>query len=257
MEKKDLPIGFFDSGIGGLSVLAHASKELPSENFIYYGDNKNAPYGTKSETEIQDLSLACGKFLYEKGVKAIVMACNTATSAAVLRMREFYRVPVISIEPAVKPAVLETSGNVLVMATPATLAQERYRLLVSRLNCLDRVINLPCPGLVELIETLDFESPVLTEYLAQKLTPLIGQNITGIVMGCTHYSFVSQKIADIAEGLFGSPVQIFDGMYGMTRQLKRVLAENNLLRDASPRTISYYSSSGEDTAKTFSTLVEK
>ena len=104
MKDRKLPIGFFDSGVGGLSVMKHAMKVLPTENFIYYGDDANAPYGTRTEEEIKELSLACGEFLYQKGVKAIVMACNTATSIAVYKMREKYQIPVISIEPAVKPA---------------------------------------------------------------------------------------------------------------------------------------------------------
>ena len=135
MYRRRMPIGFFDSGIGGLSVLMCAMRELPREKFIYYGDNLHAPYGSKTEAEIKELSLECGKFLYEKGVKAIVMACNTATSASVKLMRDLYNMPVISIEPAVKPACeAQGNGKVLVMATHATIAQQRYRALLSRLG---------------------------------------------------------------------------------------------------------------------------
>ena len=120
------PIGFFDSGVGGISVLKTAWRLMPYENYIYYGDNINAPYGEKTEEQIKALSLAAGGFLFAKGVKAIVMACNTATSAAVKIMREKYNIPVVSMEPAVKPALLASGeGKVLVLATPATVTQAR------------------------------------------------------------------------------------------------------------------------------------
>jgi len=259
MQKKDLPIGFFDSGIGGLSVLKYATEQMPNEHFIYYGDNANAPYGTKQEGEIQELSLGCGEFLYNKGVKAIVMACNTATSAAVYMMRDKYRIPVVSIEPAVKPAVEACGdGKILVLATPATITQERYHQLIKRLGCTDRVINMPCPGLVELIETGDFSSPEIDRYIADKFEGLKGQLISGIVMGCTHYSFISDKIKKIADEMLAGDKVIYDGMYGTVRHLRHVLEENGLINDGGgPRTVEYYSSANGGTLELFRKIMER
>ena len=127
MPKDCRPIGFFDSGMGGISVLKTAYQKMPNENYIYYGDSANAPYGNKTEAQIKKLSLDAGKALFDMGVKAIVMACNTATSAAVILMREKYNIPVISMEPAVRPALAASAkGKVLVLATPATVSQSRY-----------------------------------------------------------------------------------------------------------------------------------
>lgn len=247
MNQRELPIGFFDSGIGGVSVLAHAVSILKNEDYIYWGDNANAPYGNKSEDEIMALSLACGEALMEKGVKALVMACNTATSISVKMLRERYQVPVISIEPAVKPAIENCAhGKVLVMATPATISQQRYQNLVARLGCRSRVIDMPCGGLVERIEPGDFTAPEIREYLHQKFAPLRGEEISGIVVGCTHYSFISDAIADVAKEYFLGNCEIFDGMFGMVRQLKRVLEQQGLrsTRNRSGK-VTFFSSAGE------------
>ena len=243
MQKNRLPIGFFDSGIGGLSVLKHAMRELPEEKFIYYGDTLHAPYGNKSEEEIKELSMACCKFLCDKGVKAIVMACNTATSVSVRQMREQYRLPVISIEPAIKPAFeARKQGKILVMATPATIAQQRYRDLVDRLQCGHAVINMPCGGLVEILEQGDFEDPRIEVYLREKFATLKDTCIDGIVMGCTHYSFIARKIQRLAEDYFTGEKVVYDGMYGTVRQLGRVLQAEGLVTDQPGQTLSLYSS---------------
>lgn len=243
MLKKELPIGVFDSGIGGLSVLRHAVSVLPNEDFIFYGDNKNAPYGTRSEEEIKELSLECCRFLYDKGVKAIVMACNTATSASVKLMRELFGLPVISIEPAVKPAYEnKKDGKIIVMATPATISQSRYKELCKRVGCAESVIDIPCNGLVELLEDGDFEKPQIDDYIRNKFNDITDSKIDGIVMGCTHYSFISEKIRSIAQEMFEGELAIYDGMYGMVRQLKRILEQDNLLRENGNGIIEYYSS---------------
>ncbi len=249
MQKKEMPIGFFDSGVGGLSVLRHALSELPNESFIFYGDDLNAPYGTKSEDAIKELSLACCKFLYEKGVKAIVMACNTATSASVKMARETFGLPVISIEPAVKPAYENRKdGKILVMATPATISQTRYKELCRRVGCEDYVINVPCRGLAELLENGDFDNCAVREYIYRKLEPIREEKIDGIVIGCTHYSFISDQIKEVASGLFGGMLAIYDGMYGTVRQLKRVLQKEDLLRQDGKQNIEFYSSKKESIA---------
>lgn len=251
MNSKNLPIGFFDSGVGGLSVLKHALTKLPQENFIFYGDDANAPYGTRSEEEIRKLTLACGEFLYEKGVKAIVMACNTATSIAVREMRERYRIPVISIEPAVKPAFENRkNGEIIVMATPATISQNRFKELKKRIGCEKYVIDLPCDGLVELVEPGDFHNPEIKSYLKKKLSSLKGREIDGIVVGCTHYSFVSEQIAAVAAEYFTGACKLYDGMYGMVNHLKHVLEQENLLNDSGKGNVELYSSL-ESSTETF------
>ncbi len=244
MENRRRPIGFFDSGVGGLSVLRHAISQLPNEDFIYFGDDKNAPYGVRSEDEIRELSLKCGEFLYNKGVKMIVVACNTATSVSIRNMRELYDMPILSMEPAVKPALgaLEDDGKVLVMATPATISQQRYNLLLERLDCKDKVINMKCAGLAALIEKGDLQSQELLDYLDGILSPLKGERIDAIVMGCTHYSFVSETIRRIAKKYVIGKAEIHDGMYGVVRHLKRTLEERELVNDAGSGKVELYSS---------------
>ena len=242
------PVGFFDSGIGGITVLKEALKLLPNENYIYYGDNKNAPYGEKTEEEVQNLTMACGEFLYEKGVKAIVMACNTATSTAVNTMREKFNIPVISMEPAVKPAVASLkNGKVLVLATPVTVSQTRYKKLLSTVGSEERVISAGCSGLVELIESGDFESKDIDQYLERRLKEFDDMEIDAIVLGCTHYTFLKDKIAKYARSHFKNDASILDGNNGTVRQLKHVLEENKLLNTQNMKgKVKFYSSLEQD-----------
>lgn len=232
MEKNNLPIGFFDSGVGGISVMAHAANLMPNESFIYYGDDANAPYGSKSEDEIRELSFACGEFLYKQGVKAMVMACNTATSTCVQLIRDSYNLPVISMEPAVKPASEEVEGDILVMATAATLSQKRYHRLVDRIGCRSRTVDLPMEKLAGLLEQGDMNSPQVVNYIREKLSDLKGRKFDAVVIGCTHYSFVSEIIKRCVDEELGCDVRLFDGMYGTVRQLGNVLKQNGLLADA-------------------------
>ncbi len=253
-----MPVGFFDSGVGGLSVLCHAVSQMPNENFIYYGDSANAPYGTKTEDEIKNLAMQCGEFLFKKGVKAIVMACNTATSASVKRMREEYQLPVVSIEPAVKPASLSgNEGKILVMATPATISGQRYNGLVDRIGCRDRILDLPCGGLVELLETGDFDNPEIERYIRRKFSRISGEKIGSIVIGCTHYSFVSQTIEKIAKEMLDGKCEIFDGMYGTVRQLQKVLCDNRLDGSKKGGAIEIFSSGGEAALAIYRDIVKK
>ena len=237
------PIGFFDSGLGGLSVLKTAHRLLPGENYIYFGDNLNAPYGEKSEEEIKKLTLnACG-FLYDKGVKAIVIACNTATSAAVIMMRETYNIPVISMEPAVKPALQgRREGNVLVLATPATVSQARYLGLIERLNAHSEVISVGCGGLVELIEEGRTDEDSIHAYLSKQLAFLDGQAIGAVVLGCTHYSFAEAAIKSYIDKITRTDCPVFDGRHGTARQLQRVLESQNLLCHGNEGHIQFYAS---------------
>ncbi len=247
MSDKCKPIGFFDSGIGGISVLKTASAIMPNENYIYYGDNNNAPYGDKSEAQIKELSLAAGDFLFSKGVKAIVMACNTATSASVKIMREKYNIPVISMEPAVKPALsVVGKGKVLVLATPATVSQARYLGLIERLGANNKVVSLGCGGLVELIEEGRTDEKSVHSYLQGKMPCLDGQEIDAVVLGCTHYSFVENEIKDFFDNAYHKNFQIFDGRHGTARQLQRVLKQRDILCEKTFKGSISFFSSGQD-----------
>lgn len=224
------PIGFFDSGVGGISVLKTAYQLLPNENYIYYGDNANSPYGEKNENEIKTLSLEAGRFLYSKGAKAIVIACNTATSAAVKAMRDELNIPVISMEPAVKPALTEIKdGKVLVLATAATVSQERYLSLLKRLDALDKVISVGCSGLVEMIESGKTDTDSIHEYLKKRLKPLGGIKVDSVVIGCTHYSFVEKEMMSYIRKTYNDKCRSYDGRFGTVNQLKRILCDNKII----------------------------
>ena len=224
-----MPIGFLDSGVGGLSVMREAIKIMPNENYIYFGDSKNAPYGVKPTKEIRDLTFNVVDFLIEKGIKGLVVACNTATSAAVSELRRVYPdIPLVGIEPAIKPAVeLNRSGKILIMATPMTIKQEKFNLLLNKYKEKAEIVPIPCAGLMEFIEDGILSGEELEEYLEEKLSIYDKSEISSIVLGCTHYPFVKDVIAKIV----GSNVIIMDGGEGTAREIKRRLREKNLLTD--------------------------
>lgn len=259
MSDNNSPIGFFDSGVGGISVLKAAFNLMPFENYIYYGDNANAPYGERSESEIKALSLAAGRFLFEKGVKAIVIACNTATSAAVNQMREEFNIPVISMEPAVRPALAEVKeGKILVLATPATVTQERYKKLLERLEAGNSVLSVGCSGLVELIEAGRTGQSDIDAYLDKKLSNIKDIHIGAIVIGCTHYSFVSKEIKSYIDRTFNTDCRVFDGKEGTVYHLRHVLEDNNMLRGNSESGIvQFFTSGGEEFLINFKELFDK
>lgn len=234
-------IGFFDSGVGGLTVLKTAMALLPGENFIYYGDTENAPYGSKETEEIQKLTQKGIEFLLGKGVKALVIACNTATSAAVDHTRNVLRIPVISMEPAIKPALAAVEGAVLMMATPSTVARTRYQQLLARFDEQGRVINLPCPYLASEIEKSLFTPGRIRAHLEELLAPYQEAGVEAVVLGCTHYVLVKHLVQEIMPY-----AQVFDGNEGTARRLAAVLAEKNLLSagaGAQKGTVALYSSS--------------
>lgn len=221
------PVGFFDSGVGGLSVLKEAVKVLPNENFIYFGDSKNAPYGIKSVDEVKKLTFNAVEFLLNKKVKAVVIACNTATSAAIEDLRSCYNfMPIIGIEPALKPAVeLNKKGKIIIMATPMTLAEAKFNNLMKSFESKADIEPLPCAGLVELIEKGVLEGDAVNSYLRDKLNPYLHRGISSIVLGCTHYPFIKNELSKIV----GKGTSIIDGSLGTVKQLKRQLAKSNLL----------------------------
>ena len=226
MDKKNLPIAVFDSGVGGISVLRELIKCMPEENYLYFGDSANAPYGNRTTEEVKELTLNAAKMLYDRGIKALVVACNTATAAAITTLREIYQdIVVIGIEPALKMATDRfPTGNVGIMATQVTLREEKLDQLVERFPEA-KVERIPAPGLVELVEQGKAESAETEALLGDILSPYIGQ-LDAIVLGCTHYPFVRETVRKI----LGDHVKILDGGEGTARQTKRCLEENGWLR---------------------------
>lgn len=227
MDKACQPIGVFDSGVGGISVLRELVAWMPNENYIFYGDSRNAPYGIKTLKEVQELTCADAEYLRKQGVKALVVACNTATSAAIQILREKYHdMPVIGIEPALKPAVLSKAHpRVLVMATPMTLREEKFRRLMLRYEQEAEIVRLPCPGLVEFIERGELKGPGLEHFLRELFAAQKEHPVDSVVLGCTHYPFVKKMIREI----LGAETAIFDGGEGTARETKRRLSEEGLL----------------------------
>jgi len=218
------PIGFFDSGVGGLSVLKYALTVMPEENYIYFGDSLNAPYGTKSREDVFSLTENAINSLIKQGVKAIVIACNTATSIAVDELRKKINIPIISMEPAIKPALEQTKGNVLLLATQVTVSSERVNALIKRYDVDNRVIKVTCQQLAQKIEEAVFSESDIDAYLSELLYPYSNINITAIVLGCTHYPFVKDKILN---ALCKDNIKIFDGIDGTISHLKEILIKNN------------------------------
>ena len=225
---KNAPIGVLDSGVGGISVLRELVKILPGEDFLYYGDSKNAPYGTKKVEEVVKYVLSASEFLLNKGAKALVVACNTATSVAIPVLREKYRdIPVIGIEPALKPAALSSSHpTVLVMATPMTLEQEKFNTMMRRYEEMASIIKVPCPGLVEKIESGILEGEEIDSYLAEKFAPYKETKIDAVVLGCTHYPLIRPAVEKALP-----QAKVFDGGEGTAKQTKNRLAEVELLSE--------------------------
>ena len=226
---RNMPVGVFDSGLGGISVLRECVKELPKENFIYYGDSANAPYGTRTKKEIQELSLQAADFLMEKGIKALLVACNTASSIAGEILREKYpEFIIVEIEPALKPAVTDfPGGRIVVMATPTTLREEKFSSLLGRYSEAAEICKLPCPGLPEFVERGELDSIALENYLQETMAQVKEKPIDAIVLGCTHYPFVEKMIKKVA----GYKTIIYDGSGGTARQLRRRLDSLNLLNN--------------------------
>ena len=218
------PIGMFDSGVGGISVLREAVRQLPHERFIFFGDTKNAPYGTKTKEEVLSLSRRIVEMLLDEGCKAIVIACNTATSAAAATLRaEYADLPIIGMEPALKPAsLLHQDGIVLSLATPGTIAGEKYAHLYALYG--EGVVSMPCKGLMEFAERGELDSKDLHAYLKALFQSYQDKKVEAVVLGCTHYVFLKRAIQR-----FFPDTPLIDGNEGTVRQLTRRLAEMDLL----------------------------
>ena len=243
-DKALCPIGVLDSGVGGISVLRELVKLLPGEDFLYYGDSANAPYGTKEAGEVIRLTMKAADFLLKKEAKALVVACNTATSAAIPILRETYpEIPIIGIEPALKPAVLgKDHPNVFVMATPMTLQREKFSNMMHAYEKTAHITKVPCEGLVELIEKGTLDGEELVSYLKEKFAPYEKEKIDAVVLGCTHYPLIKEVICRVLPH-----AAIYDGGYGTAKQTKKRLEESGLL---SPRQkggkVLFFNSKGTD-----------
>lgn len=221
------PVGVFDSGVGGLSVLGEIRDLLPDESLLYVADCGHIPYGEKSPEFIRERCLTIAQFFRTQGAKALVLACNTATAAAGAQLREHYPDwPIVGMEPAVKPAAAATrSGVVGVLATTGTLQSAKFAALLDRFAGNVRVVTQPCPGLVELIEAGDLHSPILRALVHSYVEPLLAEGCDTIILGCTHYPFLKPVLRE----MIPESISLIDTGHAVARQLQRLLAERDLL----------------------------
>lgn len=234
------PVGIFDSGLGGLSVLRAVRALLPAERLVYVADSRYAPYGQRDDDFIADRTLAIGEWLAAQGAKALVVACNTATAQSIERVRERLSIPLVGVEPGIKPAALQSRTRVAgVLATQVTLRSARFQALVERHAGDLRVLCQPGHGLVEAVERCDTGSPELLALLRGYLTPMLDAGADTLVLGCTHYPFLDTAIRSIV----GERVTLIDTSVAIARQLERVLAQHGLLAgaDAAPGDVRFCS----------------
>ena len=227
------PVGIFDSGIGGLSVLRHIRQQLPGEALCYFADAGFAPYGDRSEQEIGQRTLVAAQHLLQQGVKAIVVACNTATAVAITVLRNHYPdLIIIGVEPGLKPAAgISKSGWIGVLATSATLASAKYQHLCAQIQQAGPIhfVHQACPGLADRIELGDLDGPLTMELLKIYLAPVLRSPADTLVLGCTHYPFVEQSIRRLLDEADRQPMQIIDTGLAIARQLTRLLQHQQLL----------------------------
>ncbi len=218
-------IGFLDSGFGGITVLSEALRQLPQENYIYYADIEHVPYGTKTKEEVREYVFQAVEFLVNQGIKALVVACNTATSIAVRELRGMYDFPILGMEPAVKPAVQNGNGKrVLVLATALTLREEKFHNLVQRVDQEHVVDYLPFPELVELAENMVFDYESVIPVIKNKLEGFNLENYKTFVLGCTHFPIYKGAFKEAIPPF----IDVIDGSEGTIRYLKRLLEERKL-----------------------------
>lgn len=228
-------VAVFDSGFGGLSLLYEAMKKLEGCDFIYFADNENAPYGTKNIDEIKALSIDAVDFLASKA-DIIVIACNTATSAAVSDLRQKFNIPIIGMEPAVNLGK-DADGDILVIATPATIKGAKLNELLKKSNLNNKTHLLPMPKLVEFAQNMEFNSPNVKEYIKNQISKFNSKNISLLVLGCTHFNYFKDSFIDLMPNS-----KIVDGVDGTIRQIKRKIDELNSKGKNLDTKLLYYSS---------------
>lgn len=222
------PIGIFDSGVGGLSVARHIHRELPAERLLYIADSAHAPYGSKLATEVQERAMKLSGYLIERQVKALVVACNTATAAAVGRLRSLYTIPIVGMEPALKPAAAMTRTGVIgILATTGTLTSDKFTRLQAKYGREVRIITQACPGLVDQVENGDLTGIETREMVEYYLGKLISRGVDTVVLGCTHYPFLLPLIREIS----GPRIQILDTGLAVTKEVCRRLEAKNLFAE--------------------------
>jgi glutamate racemase len=257
----DAPIGVFDSGIGGLSVLKHIRASLPNEDLLYFADSGNAPYGGRPEAEIVARSQAIAEFLMQYNAKALVVACNTATAAAIQALRARYpTLPLVGVEPGLKPAsALTGTGTVGVLATKRTLSSEKFKLLHEQISAATNVRFLvqPCIGLADQVEKGELHSAETAALVRAYIEPLIEQGADTLVLGCTHYPFVRPLIEEIVGRITSRPIMIVDTGEPIARQLVRLLTERGWLKTGGTGSVAAFTT-GSETALTsaFSRLLD-
>jgi glutamate racemase len=235
----DRPVGVFDSGMGGLSILREIRRQLPGEHLLYYADTANCPYGAKSKLELQALATRIAGFLVERGAKLVVVACNTASVAALPVLRATFPVPFVGVVPAVKPAALASRAHrVAVLATPATFQGEMFDDLVRSFASDVQVVRQVCPGLVELVEQGAIDGPEARELLQRYLQPAVEAAVDTVVLGCTHYPFLRPLVEEIV----GPGVRVIDSGEAVARQVGRVLDARGLRRQGGPGQVTFYTS---------------
>jgi glutamate racemase len=241
------PIGVFDSGVGGLSVLREIRRELPHEDLLYVADSGHAPYGDKSTRLIEARAIAIVEFLVSQQAKAIVVACNTATGAAVKTLRARFSIPIVAMEPAVKPAAAHTQSGVIgVLATSGTIASDNFAKLYTRFGADVKILMQACPGLVEQVEAGDLSGDKTRALVERYVGPLLAQKADTIVLGCTHYPFLASLIQEIA----GPTVSIIDPAAAIARELRRRLASiKQLSPEARAGTERFWTSAAPDETK--------
>ncbi|WP_242538694.1 glutamate racemase [Trinickia acidisoli] len=224
------PIGIFDSGLGGLSVLRAIRAQLPHEALLYVADSLHAPYGMRDNEFISERTLAIGEWLASQGAKALVVACNTATAESIALARGRLAMPIIGVEPGIKPAASQSKSRVAgVLATQVTLRSERFRSLIERHAADCHFICQPGHGLVEAVERCEIDTPEVRALLAHYIEPMLAAGADTLVLGCTHYPFLDAAIRDIA----GARLALIDTSVAIARQLERVLEANGLLAPVS------------------------
>jgi glutamate racemase len=237
-------IGFLDSGIGGLSVLAEALRRLPAEDYLYMADTLHVPYGTKSKDDVRSFILESVHTMVNEGIDALVVACNTATSIAVAELRNLYSFPIVGMEPAVKPAVemnRMTGRRVLVFATPLTLQLPKYYALISRVDEEGSVDSLPLPELVGYCENLQFDKRIIGEYFRDKLSGYALDHYGIIVLGCTHYPFYKGILREILP----PHIQIIDGNVGTVKRLSALLNRYGIAEGGGSGSVRFMCTAGD------------
>jgi glutamate racemase len=251
MRRKGGAIGIFDSGVGGLSVMNEIVKQLPQEDVVYFADTVHCPYGRRTHQEIQHLVRGIVTFLLSQDAKVIVVACNTASAAALYHLREIFSVPIVGMEPAVKPAAQRTNSKVVgVIATQATFQGTLFASLVERFATNLEVLTQSCPGLVERVEAGLIEEAETKEVLRGYLQPMLEAGIDSLVLGCTHYPFLKPLMREI----IGGEVEIIDPSPAVARQTERVLEREGLLRRVGRGRYTFYTSGD---VQVFAHLVQK